>query len=225
MDWSSLFLSIKLASVTVLLLLPCSVLLARWLAFTQFTGHSVVQALLLLPLVLPPTVLGFYLLNGLGADSWLGQWLARFDISLVFNFSGLLLASIIFNLPFMVQPIQRGLESIPLNLLEAASVSGLSSRQIFWRVELPLAWPGILSAMILTFVHTLGEFGVVMMIGGNIPGQTKTIAIAIYDQVQAFRLVEANQMSFLLLLLSLMAVAMSFFASARFARFHRARTR
>jgi molybdate transport system permease protein len=138
-------------------------------------------------------------------------------VSLTFNFLGLLIASVVFNIPFMVQPVQRAFESIPGNLSEAAAVSGLSAWQTFWRVELPLAWPGVLSACVLTFVHTLGEFGVVLMVGGSIPDETRTIAIAIYDSVQSFDLAGANQMALLLLLLSLGAVAASFFASARLA--------
>ncbi len=221
MDWTALLLSLKLAAYTLLMLLPVSLVCARWLAFTQFTGKSVIQALLILPLVLPPTVLGFYILMLLGGNSIMGRWLEdTLGISLVFNFSGLLLASLIFNVPFMVQPIQRAFESIPSNLSEAAAVSGLNAWQTLWRVELPLAWPGIVSAMVLTFVHTLGEFGVVLMVGGSIPGHTQTIAISIYDQVQSFNLAQAHQMSLVLLLLSLLAVAFSFFASARLARRH-----
>ena len=138
-------------------------------------------------------------------------------VSLTFSFLGLLIASVIFNVPFLVQPVQRAFEAIPANLAEAAAVSGLSAWQTFWRIELPLAWPGVLSAFVLTFVHTLGEFGVVLMVGGSIPGETKTIAISIYDKVQSFDLVGANQMALLLLLFSLGAVAASFFASARLA--------
>jgi len=154
----------------------------------------------------------------LGGGSSLWAWVQSvFGVSLTFNFLGLLIASVVFNIPFMVQPVQRAFESIPGNLSEAAAVSGLSAWQTFWRVELPLAWPGVLSACVLTFVHTLGEFGVVLMVGGSIPGETRTIAIAIYDSVQSFDLAGANQMALLLLLLSLGAVAASFFASARLA--------
>jgi molybdate transport system permease protein len=161
-------------------------------------------------------VLGYYLLVSLGATSPLGAWvLDTFGISLTFNFLGLLVASVVFNIPFMVQPIQRAFEAIPANLSEAAAVSGLSTWQTFVRVELPLAWPGLLSAMVLTFVHTLGEFGVVLMVGGSIPGETKTIAVTIYDRVQAFDLVSADRMALLLLMMSLLAVAASFFATAR----------
>lgn len=218
MDWQSLILSLKLATVTLLLLLPAGIWLARWLASTTFAGKAWVEALVVLPLVLPPTVLGYYLLVSLGGGSAVGQWLAsHFGIQLTFNFWGLVLASLVFNVPFLVQPVQRAFEAIPRPLIEAAAVSGLRPWQTFWRVELPLAWPGVLSAMVLTFVHTLGEFGVVLMMGGNIPGETKTIAISIYDRVQSFDLAGANQMALLLLLLSLLAVAASFFASARLA--------
>ena len=216
MDWQALTLSLKLASVTLLVLLPGGVLLARWLAYTRFRGKSWVEALVVLPLVLPPTVLGYYLLVSLGGASPLGRWLGdALGVQLTFNFAGLLVASVIFNIPFLVQPVQRAFESIPRDLGEAAAVSGLSAWQTFWRVELPLAWPGVLSAMVLTFVHTLGEFGVVLMVGGSIPGETQTIAIAIYDRVQAFDLAGANQMALLLVVFSLLAVAASFFASAR----------
>lgn len=216
MDWEALTLSLELAAVTLAVLLPAGLWLARWIAYTQVAAKSWVEAAVVLPLVLPPTVLGYYLLVWLGGASPIGRWVAEtFGVRLTFNFLGLLLASIVFNLPFLVQPVQRAFEAIPRELREAAAVSGLSAGQTFWRVELPLAWPGVLSAMVLTFVHTLGEFGVVLMMGGSIPGETKTIAIAIYDRVQAFDLVSADRMALLLLLLSLGAVGTSFFASAR----------
>ena len=202
MDWQALILSLELAAATLLVLLPAGVWLGRWLAYTGFAGKSWVEALVVLPLVLPPTVLGYYLLVSLGSASPLGAWLlATFDIRLSFNFTGLLLASVVFNIPFIVQPVQRAFEAIPADLTEAAAVSGLGFWQTLWRVELPLAWPGILSALVLTFVHTLGEFGVVLMMGGNIPGETRTVAIAIYDRVQAFDLAGADRMALLLLVL------------------------
>jgi molybdate transport system permease protein len=217
-DWQALRLSVELALATLLVLLPCGLVLGRWLAHTRALARSWVEALVVLPLVLPPTVLGYYLLVSLGGASPIGRWAAQtLGVQLTFNFLGLVIASIVFNIPFMVQPVQRAFAAIPDNLREAAAVSGLGEWQIFWRVELPLAWAGVLSAVVLTFVHTLGEFGVVLMIGGNIPGDTRTVAIAIYDRVQAFDLGAANQMALLLLLLSLGAVGASFFASARMA--------
>ena len=207
MDWQALSLSLKLAAATALLLLPFSIWLARRLAWSQFRGQGALEAGIMLPLVLPPTVLGYYLLLGFGGASPLGQaYQALTGRSLVFSFDGLLLASLIFNLPFAVQPMQRAFVSIPREVREAAWVSGLSRWQTFLRVELPLAWPGIAAALALTFVHTLGEFGVVLMVGGNLPGETKTIAIAIYDQVQSFNDAAAAGMSVLLLLISFFAV-------------------
>jgi molybdate transport system permease protein len=219
MDWTALVLSLKLAAATLVVLLPIGLALARWLAWGRFAGKAWIEAAVVLPLVLPPTVLGYYLLVGVGGGSPIGRWLHEtLGVQLTFSFSGLLLASIVFNLPFMVQPVQRAFEAIPRELTEAAAVSGLGFWQALARVELPLAWPGILSAMVLTFVHTMGEFGVVLMVGGSIPGQTQTIAIAIYDRVQAFDFASADRMALLLLVLSLTAVAASFLASARLVR-------
>jgi molybdate transport system permease protein len=214
-DWQALVLSLELAAATLLVLLPLGLALGRWLATSSWRGKAWVEALVVLPLVLPPTVLGYYLLVAFGGASPLGRVFAELGLPLTFSFGGLVLASVIFNIPFMVQPVQRAFEAIPRDLAEAAACSGLGAWQTLWRVELPLAWPGILSAMVLTFVHTLGEFGVVLMMGGSIPGETKTIAIAIYDRVQAFDLAGADRMALVLLMLSLLAVAASFFATAR----------
>ncbi|MBN9421249.1 MAG: molybdenum ABC transporter permease subunit [Candidatus Accumulibacter sp. 66-26] len=207
MDWQALTLSLKLAAATAFVLLPFSVWLARRLAWSRFAGQGALEAAIMLPLVLPPTVLGYYLLLGFGGASPLGQaYHALTGRALVFSFDGLLLASLVFNLPFAVQPMQRAFAAIPREVREAAWVSGLSRWQTFLRIELPLAWPGIAAALALTFAHTLGEFGVVLMVGGNLPGETKTIAIAIYDQVQAFNDSAAAGMSALLLGLSFVAV-------------------
>jgi len=214
-DWQALILSLELAAVTLLVLLPLGLALGRWLARTPWRGKAWIEALVVLPLVLPPTVLGYYLLVAFGGASPLGKLFADLGLPLTFSFGGLVLASVIFNIPFMVQPVQRAFEAIPRDLAEAAACSGLGAWQTLVRVELPLAWPGILSALVLTFVHTLGEFGVVLMMGGSIPGETKTIAIAIYDRVQAFDLAGADRMALVLLLLSLLAVAASFFATTR----------
>ncbi len=216
MDWTALWLSLRLSAFTVLLLLPIGIFAGRMLAYRRFGGKGFVEAAIALPLVLPPTVLGYYLLMAFGAASPLGQaWQGLFDRPLVFTFEGLLLASIIFNLPFAIQPMQRSFESIPVAIREAAACCGMSPRQALFRVELPLAWPGILTAMILSFAHTLGEFGIVLMVGGSIPGETRTIAISIYDRVQAFDNSAAAQMSALLLAFSLLSIALVFALSRR----------
>ena len=187
MDWPALKLSLLLALATTLILVPLAVWLARPLAWRRFRGKSMVEALVALPLVLPPTVLGFYLLVAFGDASLLGQaYKALTGRALVFTFDGLLVASLVFNLPFAVQPVQRAFDAIPREVREAAWCSGMTHWQALWKIELPLALPGLAAAIVLTFAHTLGEFGVVLMVGGNIAGETRTVAIAIYDRVQAF---------------------------------------
>ena len=209
MDWIALDLSLRLALWTCALLIPLGLLIARLLAWGRFRGRALCEAAVTLPLVLPPTVLGFYLLVAFGIQSPLGRlWHALTGGSLAFSFSGLLLATLVFNLPFAVQPLQRAFETIPRKIREAAWCSGLSSWQTFWRVELPLAWPGLVSALTLVFVHTLGEFGVVLMVGGNISGETRTLSIAIYDSVQAFDAAGANKMSALLLAIAFLAISL-----------------
>jgi len=208
MDWTAFSLSLQLAAWTVALLLPIAILIARLLAWGDFRGKSVVEALIMLPLVLPPTVLGFYLLVAFSPQSGFGAFVqSLFGGKLVFNFAGILIASLIVNLPFAVQPIQRAFEAIPRNVREAAFVSGLSRWETLRRIELPLAWPGVISAVALTFAHTLGEFGVILMIGGSIPGETRVLSISIYDSVQAFRLEQAGVMSAVLLSFSIAAIA------------------
>ena len=209
MDWQAARISLALAVSTALLLLPFSVWLARWLATTTWRGRPALEALLMLPLLLPPTVIGFYLLTTLGQASPVGAWLARtLGVRLVFSFEGLLLASVLVNLPFMVQPVQRAFAAIPNSLREAAWVCGLSPWQAFWKIELPLAWPGLLAGVALTMAHTLGEFGVVLMVGGSIAGETKTLSIAIYDRVQAFDMNSAHIMALALVGASLAALAL-----------------
>lgn len=219
MDWTALKLSLQLAGLTVAVLLPLGLWLGRWLARSRARWKIWVEAALLLPLVLPPTVLGYYLLVGLGNASPLGQWAQQvLGVSLSFSFTGLLLASLVFNLPFALQPLQRAYENVPHSLHEAALVCGLSAWERFIRVDIPLVWPGIMSAAVMTFAHTLGEFGVVLMVGGSIPGETQTIAIAIYDRVQAFDNHGANVMSLTLLLISLLAIATSLLTAQRMRR-------
>lgn len=216
MDWEALEVSLWLAFWTCVVLTPVGIIVARQLAWRQFRGRGFAEALVALPLVLPPTVLGFYLLVAFGSDWPIGQfWQWLTGGTLVFTFEGILLASILFNLPFAVQPLQRAFEAIPHEVREAAWCSGLSGWQTFWRVELPLAWPGLISAVALTFAHTLGEFGVVLMVGGSISGETKTIAIAIYDRVQAFDEAAAGNMSVLLLLISFITIGIVYGLAGR----------
>ena len=187
MDWTALEVSLRLGAGTIALLLPFGIWFGRLLAIKEFPGKLLVEALVTVPLVLPPTVLGFYLLVTFGARSPLGEVFQAFaGQSLVFSFEGLLLASAIANVPFVVQPIQRGFEAIPSEIRDAAACCGLTPWQRFVRIEAPLAWPSILTAAILAFAHTLGEFGVVLMVGGNLPGETRTLSVAIYDRMQAF---------------------------------------
>jgi molybdate transport system permease protein len=219
MDSGALILSLKLALATTLLLLPLAICIARPLAWARFRGKGLVDALVTLPLLLPPTVIGFYLLGSFGPHSALGAgWLALTGRTLVFSFDGLLLASLLINIPFAVQPLQRAFESIPGEAREAAWCCGLSPLQTLWRVELPLAWPGLASAAVLTFVHTLGEFGVVLMVGGNLDGATRTLSIAIYDKVQAFDEAAAAQMSLLLVAIAVAAVGSLHFLTRKVGR-------
>jgi molybdate transport system permease protein len=219
MDWTALFLSLRLGFWTVVVLLPLAIFAGRFLAYRDFRGKGVVEALVALPLVLPPTVLGFYLLVSFGRNSPVGEaWQAVFGSTLVFSFQGLLVASVIVNIPFAIQPAQRGFEAIPAEVREAAACCGMSPWKTLLAVELPLAWPGLLTTMVLSFAHTLGEFGVVLMVGGSIPGETKTIAIAIYDRVQAFDTASAAQMSMVLFSISILTIALSFAMSRRVGR-------
>lgn len=211
MDWVALRLSLELATVTVALVVPAGVLIGRHLAHARSAGKALVEVLIALPLVLPPTVLGFYLLQVLGAGSPLaGVWDRLFGGPLAFTFWGLVVASVVVNLPFAVQPVQRAFESIDPEIREAAQSCGMRPLSAFLRVELPLAFPGVLTAIVLCFAHTLGEFGVLLMVGGAIPGETKTIAIAIYDRVQAFDAAAAGRMALLLLLISAVTMALVF---------------
>jgi molybdate transport system permease protein len=208
MDWAAFALSLQLGVATLAFLLPLSLALGRTLAVHRFAGRGVVEALVALPLVLPPTVLGFYLLQGFSNRSVVGQVFASWSgHALAFSFEGLVLASVLVNLPFAVQPIQRAFESVPADIREAAACCGMSPWRSLLTVELPLAWPGTVTAAILAFAHTLGEFGVVLMVGGNIPAETRTLSIAIYDRMQAFDDRAAGVMAATLLLLALITLA------------------
>lgn len=197
---SPLLLSLKLALVTSALLLVLGLPLAWWLAFTRFRLRFLVESIVALPIVLPPTVLGFYLLLGLGSRGSLGVFWERFTgHTLAFSFEGLVLGSVIYSLPFAVQPFTAALASVDRRLLIASSSLGASPWRTFWRITFPLAFPGIVTGVALSFAHTLGEFGVVLMLGGNIPGRTQTASIAIYDNVQMLDYATAGRQSFTLL--------------------------
>ena len=207
MDWTAFSVSLWLGAGTVAILLPFGIWCGRLLAVRHFRGKLFVEALVTVPLVLPPTVLGFYLLVTFGARSPLGQaFQSVMGQALPFSFEGLLIASAIANLPFVVQPIQRGFESIPAEIRDAAACCGLTPWQRLVHIEIPLAWPSILTAAILTFAHTLGEFGVVLMVGGNLPGETRTLSIAIYDRMQAFDDRSAGVMAATLLVVSVVTL-------------------
>lgn len=224
---SAIGLSLRLGAMTACLLAPLAIFLARHLALSKARGRFLLEALILMPLVLPPVVLGFYFLLLFGAQTWLGQMYQQlFGHTLAFSFGGLLLASLFVNLPFAVQPIQRSFSAIPTSLHEAAWVNGLSPWKTFVRLEWPLVWPGILAAMVLVFAHTLGEFGVVLMLGGNIPGVTQTLSIALYDSVQALDLQHAHLLSGILLGVALIAMSLTFWLQYVLGqkRFHQTQT-
>ncbi|MFP5378196.1 MAG: molybdate ABC transporter permease subunit [Vicinamibacteria bacterium] len=210
MDWQALGVSLRLGAATLVVLLPFGVWLGHRLATRDFRGKALVEALVAVPLVLPPTVLGFYLLVTFGARSPLGEaFEAATGTLLAFSFAGLLVASFIVNIPFVVQPIQRSFEAIPREVREAAACCGLSPWQRFVRIDAPLAWPGIVTGAMLAFAHTLGEFGVVLMVGGSIPGETRTLSIAIYDRMQAFDDGAAGAMAATLLVLAVATLAVT----------------
>jgi len=197
--WLPLYLSGKLALLTTVILVAFAAPLACVLAFSRFRGKALCDALINLPLVLPPTVLGFYLLVVMGPKGLIGRiwsWLA--NSSLVFSFAGILFASLVYSLPFAVQPMKAAFARIDKRLLESAQVLGLSAPATFFRVVLPNAVSGIAASAILVFVHTLGEFGVILMVGGSIPGETKVASIAIYEAVEALRYQEAAGMALVL---------------------------
>jgi molybdate transport system permease protein len=199
MDAEALLLSARLAGLTTAVLLVVGLPLAAWLTSTRFRGRFLVEAVVALPLVLPPTVLGFYLLVGLGPHSPAGRvFQAVAGQPFPFSFPGLLVASVLYSLPFAVQPFAAALEGVDRRLVEAAHTLGASRLRTFLTVTLPLAWPGVLAGAVLTFAHTLGEFGVVLMVGGNVPGRTRTLSIAVFDHVEALEYGAAHRTAALL---------------------------
>ncbi len=210
MDRAAILLSLRLAAWTTLILLVVGLPIAWWLATSRWRWKFLVEAVVALPLVLPPTVLGFYLLLALGPRSPLGQVFESLaGHPLPFSFGGLLLASVLYSLPFAVQPFTAALAGVDRRLIEASWCLGVSRFQTFVRVVLPLSVTGILSGMVLTFAHALGEFGVVLMVGGNLPGRTRTASIAIYDSVQALDYDAAGKMSLVLLVVSFVVLALT----------------
>lgn len=203
MDWTPLILTFKLALVTTILLFFITIPLANWLANTKSKLKPFIETIVSLPLVLPPTVLGFYFLIAFSPGNAFGAWIDQtFGFQLVFSFAGLVIASMIYSLPFMVHPIQSGLSAIPSSIKEASALLGKSNFQTLMKVSLPNCKASILTGLVLSFAHTIGEFGVVLMIGGNIPGQTRVASIAIYDEVEALNYTEAHQYAIILLLFS-----------------------
>ncbi len=203
MNWDAVFTSLKLASLTSVILLVVGLPLASWLAFSRWRWKFLFESVVALPLVLPPTVLGFYVLTALGPRSPLGYWYAKLSGSpLPFTFEGLVVASVLYSLPFTVQPLASSFAGVDRNLVEVSWTLGVSRLATFFRLILPSARNGVVAALVLTFAHTMGEFGVVLMVGGNIEGVTRTVSIDIYDQVQELNYAAASWTSLVLLIFS-----------------------
>jgi len=200
----TLWLTLKLAVSTTVILILIGLPFAYWLAYSRLRIKPLIEALVSMPMVLPPSVIGYYMLVIYSPRNWFGEWLGRvFDVRLAFSFEGVLIASVIFSLPFMVQPLHNGLRSLPDSLREASYTLGKSKSVTFFRVLLPNIKPSIITAVALTFAHSIGEFGIVLMVGGNMPGETRVASIAIYDEVQALNFEAANQYAMILFLTSL----------------------
>lgn len=211
MDWQAIGLTMRLAACTTGLLLIIGLPVAYWLARSAWRWKFFVEAIVALPLVLPPTVLGFYLLLALGPHSPLGRSYASLTGQLLpFSFQGLLIASVLYSLPFAVQPFAAAFTSVDDELIQVAWTLGASRLRAFWHVVLPLSRPGILTGMVLSFAHTVGEFGVVLMVGGNIPGVTRTVSISIYDEVQALNYAAAGQTALFLLGFSFLVLTLTY---------------
>jgi molybdate transport system permease protein len=203
MDWQAIFLTLRLAFLVSVILLLLGLPIAYWLAFTRARWKFLIEAVVAMPLVLPPTVLGFYILLTLGQNSPLGRLIKEwFGFTVPFTFSGLIVASVLYSLPFAVQPFAAAFSAVDAKLIQASWLLGASKLRTFLRVILPLAVPGVIAGVVLSFAHTLGEFGVVLMVGGNIPGVTRTVSISIYDSVQALDYATAGKNALALLLFS-----------------------
>ena len=217
MDWQAIGLSLRLSALTTLLLLVLGLPLAYWLANSRRRWKFLVEAVVALPIVLPPTVLGFYVLMAIGPHSPLGQFYESiFGHRLPFSFQGLLLASVLYSLPFAVQPFTAAIGTVDPRMVEASWCLGVGRLATFFRVTLPLARPGVLTGIVLSFAHTVGEFGVVLMIGGNLPGVTRTVSISIYDEVQSLNYALAGRTSLAMLLFSFVVLAVTYGLQRRF---------
>ncbi len=211
MDWSAIFLSLKLALVVCAILLVFAMPIASWLSFTRWRWKFFVESIVALPLVLPPTVLGFYVLVAMGSNSPFGRWYQSMSgHGLPFTFEGLVIASVIYSLPFAVQPMVAAFSQVDRKLIHASLILGASRIRTFLRIVLPLSIGGVVTGVVLSFAHTLGEFGVVLMVGGNIPGVTQTVSIAIYDRVQALDYAGANRMALTLMAFSFVTLSITY---------------
>jgi molybdate transport system permease protein len=211
MDWESVGLSLRLSACTTLVLVVFGLPLAYWIANTRWRGKFFIEAVVALPIVLPPTVLGFYVLMAIGPLSPLGRFYeSLFGHPLPFTFQGLLVASVLYSLPFAVQPFASAFATVDRRMVEASWCLGVGKLATFFGIALPLAWPGVLTGIVLSFAHTIGEFGVVLMIFGNLPGVTRTVSISIYDEVQALNYAAANQTSLALLVFSFAVLAVTY---------------
>ncbi len=217
LDWQAISLSVRLSACTTLILVALGLPLAWWLATTRWRWRFLLEAVVALPLVLPPTVLGFYVLMAVGPHSPVGRFYeALFGQRLPFSFEGLLVASVLYSLPFAVQPFLSAFATVDRRMIEASWCLGVSPVSTFRRVVLPLAWPGVLAGIVLSFAHTMGEFGVVLMVGGNVPGETRTISVSIYDEVQALNYAAANHTALLMLLFSFFVLSLTYALQRRF---------
>lgn len=216
MDWGAIFLTVRLAMTVCAILLVLGMPIASWLSFSRWRWKFFIESIVALPLVLPPTVLGFYVLVAMGSNSPLGRWYQSWSgHGLPFTFEGLVIASVIYSLPFAVQPMAAGFSQVDRNLINASSILGASRIRTFFRIILPLSLGGVVTGVVLSFAHTLGEFGVVLMVGGNIPGVTRTVSIAIYDHVQALDYAGANRMALVLMAFSFVTLSITYALNRR----------
>jgi len=216
MDWQAFRLTIRLAVLVAAVLFVVGLPIAYWIAYSRRRWKFVVEAVVALPIVLPPTVLGFYVLVALGSRSPLGRWWQSLTgHTLAFTFGGLVIGSILYSLPFAVQPFAAAFSLVDAKLMAASAVLGASKLRTFFRVVLPLSVPGVVTGIALSFAHTMGEFGVVLMVGGNIPGVTRTVSIDIYDRVQAFDYAGANQTALVLLAISFVTLCVVYGVNRR----------